>query len=184
MNIFSKRTAPFVLAVLLLFPFASVARAASTTVDMYQATLEGNREKLGQVTVEETPYGLVFTPELTGLPPGGHGFHIHAKGDCAPGPDATTGEMIPAGAAGGHYDPHNAKRHGQPWDNSAHLGDLPLLYSDGSGAAKTPVLAPRLKSLDEIRDHALMIHVGSDNYSDQPKPLGGGGGRMACGLIR
>jgi Cu-Zn family superoxide dismutase len=28
-----------------------------------------------------------------------------------------------------------------------------------------------------------MIHEGGDNYSDQPKPLGGGGARIACGVI-
>jgi Cu-Zn family superoxide dismutase len=28
-----------------------------------------------------------------------------------------------------------------------------------------------------------MIHAGSDNYSDSPKPLGGGGARIACGVI-
>jgi len=27
-----------------------------------------------------------------------------------------------------------------------------------------------------------MIHAGGDNYSDQPEPLGGGGGRIACGV--
>lgn len=29
-----------------------------------------------------------------------------------------------------------------------------------------------------------MIHAGSDNYSDDPKPLGGGGDRIACGVIQ
>ena len=29
-----------------------------------------------------------------------------------------------------------------------------------------------------------MIHVGGDNHSDHPKPLGGGGGRLACGVIK
>ena len=28
-----------------------------------------------------------------------------------------------------------------------------------------------------------MIHAGGDNYSDQPQPLGGGGARIACGVI-
>ena len=28
-----------------------------------------------------------------------------------------------------------------------------------------------------------MIHAGGDNYSDQPKPNGGGGARIACGVI-
>ena len=29
-----------------------------------------------------------------------------------------------------------------------------------------------------------MIHGGGDNNSDHPAPLGGGGPRMACGVIK
>jgi Cu-Zn family superoxide dismutase len=29
-----------------------------------------------------------------------------------------------------------------------------------------------------------MIHAGGDNYSDTPKPLGGGGERIACGVVK
>ena len=28
-----------------------------------------------------------------------------------------------------------------------------------------------------------MVHAGGDNYSDMPVPLGGGGARVACGVI-
>jgi superoxide dismutase, Cu-Zn family len=28
-----------------------------------------------------------------------------------------------------------------------------------------------------------MIHAGGDNYADAPKPLGGGGARVACGVV-
>lgn len=28
-----------------------------------------------------------------------------------------------------------------------------------------------------------MVHAGGDNYADDPKPLGGGGARIACGSI-
>jgi Cu-Zn family superoxide dismutase len=27
-----------------------------------------------------------------------------------------------------------------------------------------------------------MVHVGGDNHSDHPAPLGGGGARMLCGI--
>lgn len=108
----------------------------------------------------------------------------HADPDCGPGPDAKSDKIIAAGAAGGHYNPENANAHGLPWERNSHLGDLPLLYVDAKGNAVTPVLAPRLTSLSQIRGRALMIHEGGDNYSDRPAPLGGGGGRMACGVIR
>lgn len=29
-----------------------------------------------------------------------------------------------------------------------------------------------------------MIHAGSDNHADHPQPLGGGGARVACGVIK
>ena len=37
--------------------------------------------------------------------------------------------------------------------------------------------------LEDVAGRALVIHEGGDNYSDTPKPLGGGGVRMACGVI-
>jgi Cu-Zn family superoxide dismutase len=63
------------------------------------------------------------------------------------------------------------------------MGDLPLLVVDADGTATTPVVAPRLR-VDAIRGLALMIHAQGDNYSDDPAPLGGGGARIACGIIR
>jgi Cu-Zn family superoxide dismutase len=63
------------------------------------------------------------------------------------------------------------------------MGDLPLLKADADGKITGSVVSPRLKSLDEVKGRALMIHVGGDNYSDEPKPLGGGGARFACGVI-
>ena len=171
------------LAVALFTALWASAQAGSLKVELYKTGLEGRGEKLGEVTVSESPYGLVFTPALANLPPGMHGFHIHTNPQCGPGPDAATGETIPGGAAGGHYDPHKTGRHGMPWEDNAHLGDLPPLYVDSSGKAAVPVLAPRLKKLDEIRGRSLMIHEGGDNFSDQPKANGGGGGRIACGMI-
>ena len=29
-----------------------------------------------------------------------------------------------------------------------------------------------------------MIHAGGDNYADTPKPSGGGGERIACGVVK
>ncbi|HDI6039899.1 TPA: superoxide dismutase family protein, partial [Escherichia coli] len=35
----------------------------------------------------------------------------------------------------------------------------------------------------EINGRSLMIHIGGDNHHDHPEPLGGGGARIACGII-
>jgi Cu-Zn family superoxide dismutase len=45
------------------------------------------------------------------------------------------------------------------------------------------LVAPRLK-LADVTNRAVIIHEGGDNYSDKPKPLGGGAGRIACGIIQ
>jgi Cu-Zn family superoxide dismutase len=89
--------------------------------------------------------------------------------------------MVAGLAAGGHFDPSNSGMHQGPY-GAGHLGDLPALYVDSLGRAVQPVLAPRVK-IDDIRGRALMIHAGGDNYADQPKALGGGGARVACGVI-
>ncbi len=83
--------------------------------------------------------------------------------------------------AGGHLGPAKTGRHGEPWGDG-HLGDLPGLVVLGDGQATYPVLAPRL-TLDDVKRRSLMIHVGGDNHADHPAPLGGGGARLACGVI-
>lgn len=64
-----------------------------------------------------------------------------------------------------------------------HMGDLPLISADATGAAKGELLAPHLMSISALRGHVVMLHAGGDNYSDDPAPLGGGGARIACGPI-
>jgi superoxide dismutase, Cu-Zn family len=155
------------------------AQAADRSVTMKLAGPEGDGATLGSVRIVETPYGLAFYPSLTGLPPGLHGFHVHEKPSCAPG--ATDGKPVPALGAGGHLDPAGSKKHGEPWGDG-HLGDLPPLYVAADGSAASPVLGPRLK-LADVLNRSLMIHAGGDNHADHPAPLGGGGARVACGVI-
>ena len=64
-----------------------------------------------------------------------------------------------------------------------YLGDLPPLLADAGGRSTLPVLAPRLKP-EDLKGRSLMVHAGGDNYADQPDPLGGGGPRVACGVVK
>jgi Cu-Zn family superoxide dismutase len=153
---------------------------ADMTVQMNLVDEKGIGQAVGNVVISESPYGVVFSPALSGLPQGLHGFHVHENASCAP--QEKDGKMVPALAAGGHYDPAGSKRHGLPWGDG-HLGDLPALAVDAGGNATNPVLAPRLK-MSDLKGRSLMAHVGGDNHADQPAPLGGGGARMACGVIR
>lgn len=58
----------------------------------------------GEVLFEKTEQGVHIVVNLSGLTPGDHGFHIHAKGDCSSGDGKS---------AGGHFNPHKVS-HGKP----------------------------------------------------------------------
>lgn len=168
------------LGIILTSFLALNAYGADVVVPMNQVNEHGTGVSVGQITVSESQYGLVFTPDLKGLAAGLHGFHLHQNASC----DANEkdGKAVAAGAAGGHYDPQSTKIHGSPW-SAGHLGDLPPLFVDANGLSTQPVLAPRLK-LADLPGHSLMIHAGGDNHSDHPAMLGGGGARVACGVIK
>lgn len=169
-------TAVVVLGILLALPVF----AADVVVPMNLVTEQGIGKDIGTVTISEGPAGLVFTPQLTDLAPGVHGFHVHQNADCSAG--VKDGKTVPGLAAGGHYDPANAGKHEGP-HGKGHLGDLSSLTVGADGKAVTAVSAPRLKMAD-VKGRSLMIHAGGDNYADQPAPLGGGGARVACGAIK
>jgi Cu-Zn family superoxide dismutase len=159
---------------------AGTVHAASQEVTINLVDADGKQQAIGTVDIRETDHGLLFTPELKSLSPGVHGFHVHQNGSCEPA--EKNGKPSAAEAAGGHFDPDNTGKHAGPYGDG-HLGDLPALYVNEDGTADYPVLAPRIKKLDDIKDRALMIHSGGDNHADSPKPLGGGGSRVACGVI-
>jgi Cu-Zn family superoxide dismutase len=164
---------------LTVFVAASTAAAQSMVVDIRAAGPAGAGPSLGTVTISATPYGTLFTPALIGLAPGVHGFHIHENPSCAP--QEKDGRMVPALAAGGHYDPGKTGKHLGPYGDG-HLGDLPPLFADAEGRSSVPVLAPRVK-LSDLVGRSLMIHAGGDNFSDHPAALGGGGARVGCGVV-
>lgn len=172
-----------VLMTALLAGVMTTAYAADDiVVDMKFATEQGPGESVGTVTITQTEFGAKFSPDIKGLEePGVRGFHVHAVGSC----DATEadGKITPAGAAGGHWDPEETGSHKGPWADG-HKGDLPALYVDPEGSINYPVVAPRISDINELKGLALMIHVGGDNYSDDPLPLGGGGARNLCGVIK
>lgn len=158
-----------------LLPLLLICQAAyadSITVKMYETAEQDQGKYIGAVTFTDTPYGLLVTPNLYDLPPGPHGFHIHQQPSC----------QAMGQAAGGHLDPLVTNQHRGPYEQDGHTGDLPVLLVDKQGNAISPALAPRLTT-QELRYHSVMIHAGSDNYADKPEKLGGGGARIACGVV-
>ncbi|AGF74536.1 Cu/Zn superoxide dismutase [Bartonella australis AUST/NH1] len=152
--------------------------ASSTQVEIYELGGNGAKNPIGVIEIQENPAGLIFTPNLSSLPEGLHGFHVHENPSC------DTKDGVIGAAAGGHYDPKNTNKHLGPYNINGHLGDLPALYVDMRGQATMSVLAPRIKKISEIKDRSLMVHIGGDNYADVPSPLGGGDARLACGVVK
>jgi Cu-Zn family superoxide dismutase len=160
---------------------ATQARAEDITVKMFKATQSGNGDAIGMVTISDTDKGASFKLALHGLPPGTHGFHVHENGNCGP-TLYSGGLLIPAGAAGGHLDPDHTGKHLGP-NGEGHLGDLPVMEVEANGSTDQTLIAPRIKDTGDLKGRSLVINVGGDNYKDTPLLDGGGGGRIACGVI-
>jgi Cu-Zn family superoxide dismutase len=147
--------------------------------------LSGSRAtaKLAPTAGNQTAGTVTFTPNgdkvrvvasISGLAPGGHGFHIHEKGDCS-APDATS--------AGGHFNPTN-KPHGNPAAGEHHGGHMPMLEADASGNAKMDVTLDTVTlgtGPNGIIGRSVVVHKDVDDYRSQP--AGNSGARIACGPI-
>jgi Cu-Zn family superoxide dismutase len=170
-----------IIAATLCLGAAAVAevKEASVIVPVHSVDAQGVGASIGTIEIRDSAGGLELIPNLKGLTPGEHGFHIHENPNC--GPKEKDGKMTAALAAGGHFDPHATGKHLGP-HGGGHEGDLPKLDVGADGTA-TKVLSVAGVRLAQIRNRSLMIHAGGDNYSDAPAPLGGGGARVACGII-
>lgn len=181
----ANQTRPFLWQTALLITIGmsgSPCLAAEKTIDIHMVSAsadnKGIGEKIGTITFEETKKGLAVRPELKGLTPGEHGFHLHENPSCDSA--EKEGKWVAAEAAGGHFDPEHTSKHLGP-KGKGHLGDLPKLIVTKKGKAEVSGTAARLK-LSDLEGHSIVIHEHGDNYSDHPT-LGGGGARIACGVI-
>ena len=133
-------------------------------------------EALGIVTLTQGPQGVLASADLSGLPPGGHGFHIHAVGSCTP--DFSD--------AGSHVGP-SEESHGFLHSTDMHAGDLPNVYANADGTARADVFtadvtlaADDVRSLFDSDGSAIIIHEKPDVYGED---VGSAGARIACGVI-
>ena len=151
------------------------------TATIHAALKDGVGGKVGRIAFEDSQHGLIITPDLVGLSGGPHGVHVHERADC--GSKKMGDVIVPAGAAGSHYDPKNTGFHSGPYGDG-HLGDLPNIIVEHDGTASIPVLAPRLKVAD-LKNRSLIIHGGADRYTGHARRHHGKGGmRMYCGVIK
>ncbi|MDE2937610.1 MAG: superoxide dismutase family protein [Chloroflexota bacterium] len=142
------------------------------------AVISGKQgESLGKVTLAQGPQGVLVSADLTGLPPGGHGFHIHGVGACSPD----------FSAAGRHFNPAE-ESHGFLYGIGQHAGDLPNIYAGLDGVARTDVFISNVTlaegeqdSLFDSDGSAIIVHEKPDAYGED---VGSAGSRIACGIIQ
>ena len=152
-------------------PIASAADMAAADI------VNTDGEVIGKAAFEQTPTGVLISVDVTGLPPGGHGIHLHATGSCAPD----------FKAAAGHINPGKVK-HGLRNPEGPDNGDLPNLFAAADGSARAEFFTTRVSvsgggmpALLDENGSAVIIHDNADDHMTQP--IGGAGGRIACGII-
>jgi Cu-Zn family superoxide dismutase len=118
--------------------------------------------------------GVTVAIQVTDLPPGTHGFHVHSVGRCAP-PDFTS--------AGPNLNP-DSRSHGVRSPNGPQAGDLPNLTVDSDHTAFAAFFVEHL-SMSQLESApngtALVIDGAPDD--DLTDPSGGSGAHIACGVI-
>lgn len=154
----------------------AAAQKLSADVKLYNTT--GN--PVGKVRLTQEGSGTVAVQaHVHDLPPGFHGFHVHAVGEC----------IAPFTTAGGHFDrdAHNHKDHS---------GDFPVLLVNADGTANARFNTDRFSVADlfDSDGSAVIIHAGPDNYANIPTryvaapdattlATGDAGARIACGVV-
>jgi Cu-Zn family superoxide dismutase len=173
----------FVLTVAILAVLAPVGASSSFTAELggkIVKMVNGDRQEIGEVTVTETPSGVLIRLDLQRNPakvaPGTHAVHIHEVGQCVP----------PFQSAGAHLNPMK-KQHGFLDKQGTHIGDLPNIHVPQDGPFTVEMMIPQA-SLSGSRTNlldgdgfAVVIHQGADDYKTDP--AGDSGDRIACAAI-
>lgn len=159
------------LIALLLWAAPGFAQTAHANI----VDAQGN--KIGTAEFHSSGNGVRIDVNVSQLPPGTHGIHIHNVGKCE-GPAFTS--------AGPHLNPES-KHHGKDNPEGPHAGDLLNITVKSDGVAKAALSDPNVtlgsgpNSLFHDGGTALVIHADADDYKSDP--AGNSGARIACGVI-
>ena len=166
-------------AVLLGFVAAAAVGTAADGGGASATLVDGTGNEIGKAALTQAPTGVLIQIKVTGLAPGRHGLHLHSHGVCEPGEGFKT--------ARGHVGKVEGA-HGLMNPDGPEPGDLPNLMVGADGVGEAEIFTT-LVSIDG-GDHPLMdadgsafvIHESADDHVSQP--IGGAGGRVACGVIK
>lgn len=168
-------------ALILLAPLALAGCAtmsAGTQETLGTADLRmADGRSAGTAALVAVGNSLAVDVEVSGVPAGAKGFHLHTTGQCTP-PDFQS--------AGGHLNPLN-QDHGFADPDGSHLGDLPNIDIEPSGVtrARFNLTGTREEVLSYIFDNdgtTVMIHAQPDDYVTDPS--GNSGSRIVCGVLQ
>jgi Cu-Zn family superoxide dismutase len=154
----------------------SAAPAARATVSSAELK-DANGRTVGSATLSESRDGVRLMVEVSGLPPGEKGIHIHEVGRC----EAPTFQ-----SAGGHFNPVG-KQHGLQNPQGPHAGDLVNIAVGADGRGRLDTTTSRITlgagptSVFDTDGSAIIVHAAADDYKTDP--TGNSGGRTACGVI-
>lgn len=141
--------------------------------------IDANGKIIGEATAEQGPNGVLLHVRVSDLPPGKHGLHLHSHGVC----DTDQGFKTAHGHVGKVEGAHGLMN-----PNGPEPGDLPNLFVGADGIGEMEAFTT-LVSVDGGQ-HALLdedgstfiIHEKGDDHISQP--IGGAGGRIACGVLK
>jgi Cu-Zn family superoxide dismutase len=166
-----KKLLPLCFAALL--PLAGCASSKPAPMAMAMLSPTTNQTATGMVHFTQNNDGSVDVKvDLTGVPAGVHGFHVHEGNSCADD----------AKAAGGHFNP-NQMQHAAPDAQSHHAGDFGNDTADANGEVHTSFTTRSITvtaGASSVVGHAVVLHANADDLTSQP--AGNAGARIACGV--
>jgi superoxide dismutase, Cu-Zn family len=166
-----KKFVLFSITLLLFAACASTSMGPSASATL--SSISGSTAS-GTVAFAQLGDGSVkVSVDLTGVPPGVHGFHIHDKGDCGDN----------GNAAGGHFNPATTA-HGAPTADPHHAGDFGNVTADANGRVFTEFTTRSVTveaGPNSAVGHAVILHASPDDLVTQP--TGNAGARIACGIV-
>src|SRR5579872_3490718 len=175
------RGLPLLLSLLLLAgPALFVAAPAWARPHAVAHLKDLDGKPVGIATFATVDRGVLIEFDLSGLPPGPHGIHLHGSGNCDPKTGFTSaGPILQVSPL--------VRKHGYLAEGGPEAGDLPNQFAGADGKLHASVIASGFalgngkRSIFDRDGVSIIVDQRGDDYRTQP--LGNAGARIACGVI-